>query len=368
MEEKVVEFVDVAGQVCRVKPTFYEEWQEKEGIPVVKGYSVEDINTLPLKPWERKGGLGTFINMRGAEMANDCYVCEIPPGASLKPQKHLYEEWIYITKGMGGTTIWSEGGAKHTFEWQEGSLFSPPLNTWHQHFNGQGDVPARYVATTMAPPTLNMYRNLDFVFKNDFMFKERYDGQTDYFSEKGKFIPGRTGTLNVWESNLVPDVRKLELKEYKGEGEGFKLTYVPMSGNFVIAHVAEFEIGSYKNAHRHGPGAHIIFLKGEGYSLIWKEGQPRMRINWKPGCLLVPPENWFHQHFNTGKYPASYLALRRGGDKLMKDKYRSTLSISKGGDCIDYYEEDPEIGRVFLEELAKNGVKSSMTHLKGRKP
>ncbi|MDO8636113.1 MAG: cupin domain-containing protein, partial [Dehalococcoidia bacterium] len=125
----------VAGKYDVKTP--YDLWQESEGIPIVRGYHIEDLKKVPVKPWSRKGGLGTFINLEGAEQADDAYICEIPPGGSLKPQKHLFEEMIVILQGRGATTIWNEGGAKQTFEWQEGSMFSPPLNVWHQHFNGQ---------------------------------------------------------------------------------------------------------------------------------------------------------------------------------------------------------------------------------------
>ena len=36
--------------------------------------------------------------MEGAGQVNNCYICEIPPGKSLKPQRQLFEETIYITR------------------------------------------------------------------------------------------------------------------------------------------------------------------------------------------------------------------------------------------------------------------------------
>ena len=70
--------------------TTYEKWVRGEGIPIYTGFFVEDLRTLAVEPWERKGGLGAFINLEGTGQTNDAYVCEIPPGGSLKPQRQLF--------------------------------------------------------------------------------------------------------------------------------------------------------------------------------------------------------------------------------------------------------------------------------------
>jgi quercetin dioxygenase-like cupin family protein len=165
--------------------TPYELWQQNEGLPIVRGHCVEDLRSLPVAPWKRKGVSGSFINFLGSGRTCDAYVCEIPPKGEAKPQRHLFEELIYVLHGRGATTVWNEGGAKQTFEWQEGSLFSPPLNSWHQHFNAQGDEPARYVALTDAPQMINRFRNFDFIFRNPFTFTDRFSGEKGYFSARG---------------------------------------------------------------------------------------------------------------------------------------------------------------------------------------
>jgi gentisate 1,2-dioxygenase len=79
------------------------------------------------------------------------------------------------------------------------------------------------------------------------------------------------------------------------------------------AHLEQYPSGTYPRGHRHGPGAHIVILSGEGYSFLWEEGQPCIRINWRPNSLFVPPANWFHQHFNPSPQPVRYLALKPWG-------------------------------------------------------
>ena len=64
----------------------------------------------------------------------------------------MYEELIYVISGRGAATMWNEGEPKRTFEWQEGSLFSPPLNSWHEHFQWQWQPSRRVFSPSPARP------------------------------------------------------------------------------------------------------------------------------------------------------------------------------------------------------------------------
>ncbi len=310
--------------------------------------------------WKRKGGFGALINLEGAGQTNDGYVCEISPRESLRPQRHLFEELIFILEGRGATTIWNEGGTKRSFEWEPGTLFSTPLNTWHQHFNVQGNKPARYLAVTTAPSVINLFHNLDFVFRNPYVFEDRYNSKEDYFSSQGKYHPGKTGS--ICESNFITDVYSFQLNDWAERGATGKTINFELANNTLCAHISEFPVGTYKKAHRHGPGAHVMILSGKGYTLMWKEGMPFTRCDWQAGSLLVPPDQWFHQHFNTGKTPARYLALRWEGMKYRTGRKTELVAIGvkKGGDQIEYEDEDPAVRKMFEEDLAKEKIEIKM--------
>ncbi|MBF8280644.1 MAG: hypothetical protein HW383_417, partial [Candidatus Magasanikbacteria bacterium] len=61
------------------RETSYEIWLKEEGIPVIEGYGVEDVTELPLKAWQRTGGKGAYIDLKGMEGFTGMYVGEIPP-------------------------------------------------------------------------------------------------------------------------------------------------------------------------------------------------------------------------------------------------------------------------------------------------
>ncbi len=340
------------------KVNFYEDFMREEGIPIIRGFFVEDLMKVELAPWKRIGGYGAYIDLEGAGGATGAYVCEIPGGQALVPQRHLVEEMIFILKGRGATSVWQDG-SKQNFEWSEGSLFSIPLNAWFQHFNGEGNATTRFFAVTNAPVVMNLFHSYDFVFDNPFVFRDRFHEEADYFSGKGKHPAAR-----VWISNFVADVKGFQADDWSVRGQGNKSIHFQLADSTMGAHAAEFPVGTYKKAHRHGPGFQILILSGQGYSLLWPEGKERVRVNWKPGSLFVPPNRWFHQHFNSGGNLARYLAFHWG---VKKYHFLSALGsegndkdLKEGGDQIEYEDENHEIHQLFESELRQSGARCRM--------
>jgi oxalate decarboxylase/phosphoglucose isomerase-like protein (cupin superfamily) len=353
----------IKGQKIEIKgKTAYQKWTEAQGIPIIRDFYLEDLRKLELAPWDWKGAQGVYLNLIGTGGVNDAYVCEMAPGKSVRPQRLLFEEIIYVLQGHGSTTVWNDENKKVSFEWQAGSLFSPPLNTWRQHFNGSGVEPARFLSVTSAPVVINLLRNMDFILNNSFAFNDRFDADPDSFSGQGESYKGRA--MHIWDTNFVSDVRTLPLFKWEERGGGGSSVAIELAQNSLTSHISEFAVGKYKKAHRHGPGAHVIIIGGQGYSLMWPEGEPIKRFDWHEGSVVVPPEMWFHQHFNTGTKPARYLALRWGSQKFPRPwrskGYGVDKSVKAGGDQIEYHDEDPQIRRMFEQELAKNGAVSRM--------
>ena len=71
---------------------------ESEGIPIFRGVGCKRTQDLPLKPWKRTGGRGTYIQLYGTEGKWGCYVVEVPGAGALNPEKHMYEEIFLVWK------------------------------------------------------------------------------------------------------------------------------------------------------------------------------------------------------------------------------------------------------------------------------
>src|SRR5262245_56700461 len=222
----------------------YQAFQRREGIPVIRGFAVEDLRTVEVQPWARKGGRGTFINLDGTGGTNDAYVCELPPGAALNPGRQLFEEMVYVLEGAGSTQVWYDEDHKVSFEWKAGSLFAIPLNAWHRHFNGRGDRPARYLAVTNAPVVMNLFHNLDFVFNSNFTFDDRFAGQESYFADYGKLWSTGKNRFTL-ETNFVPETQSIELYTWVERGAGGKNITFELAHNTMAAHISEFPVGTY---------------------------------------------------------------------------------------------------------------------------
>jgi oxalate decarboxylase/phosphoglucose isomerase-like protein (cupin superfamily) len=353
-EAKVSE--EMAKKFATEKETPYTRWVHAEGLDILSAMYVPDLHTVELKPWPRRGGRGVFLNHDASRTSNDAYVCEIPPGKELAPQRQLFEEMIYILDGRGSTSVWNDAGKKLTFEWKAGAIFAIPLNAMHQHFNGSGRDAARFVSVTNAPVIINSFGDVGFVFDTRYDFRDRFSGEPDYFASGGE----QKGLL--LDTNFVADAINLPLVPAKERGAGGGHIRFSMAKGSMNSHISQFPVGTYKKAHAHGPGAYVIIMNGEGFSLMWPEGEEPRRYEWREGSLIVPPNMWYHQHFNTGTTPARYLAFKAEGVAIRNAQGVPKAWISKrlGGDQIDYADESPRVKDWFVSALAKHGIEAKM--------
>jgi oxalate decarboxylase/phosphoglucose isomerase-like protein (cupin superfamily) len=346
----------VAKKFETEKATPYTRWIVQEGLDIAPSLFVENLHTVALKPWARRGGKGLYLNHDASRTSNDCYVCEIAPGQELKPQRQLFEEMIYVLDGRGSTTVSNDAGAKLSFEWKAGAIFAIPLNTVHQHFNGSGTQAARFVAVTNGPPIINAFGDTDFVFNTGYDFKNRFAGESNYFANGGE----QKGLL--LDTNFVADAVNLPLISAKERGAGGGHIRFSMAKGSMNSHISQFPTATYKKAHAHGPGAHVIIMSGSGFSLMGPDMDHLNRYEWQEGTMIVPPNMWFHQHFNTGTTPARYLAFKAEGVSIRNAQGVPKAWISRrvGGDQIDYADESPFIRQTFSEALSKVGLQPRM--------
>src|SRR5262249_54108402 len=112
----------------------YLAWCDKEAVPLTEDFGI-DLLTIPTAPWPRFGVDGAIAHLKGRGDFVSIFLLDLAPGAQTAPQKHLYEEVVYVMSGYGSTTVETSDGRKHSFEWGPKSLFALPLNARYQHFN-----------------------------------------------------------------------------------------------------------------------------------------------------------------------------------------------------------------------------------------
>jgi hypothetical protein len=177
----------------------------------------------------------------------------------------------------------------------------------------------------------------------------------------------------MWETNFIPNVATAELVAFDNRGLGSATLAFILSDCGMHAHCSEIPVGRYKNAHRHGPDYHIVIIDGLGFSLFWYEGdRDFIRIDWSPGWMFAPPDQMYHQHFNTSTKPALYLATALGNDrypfteKNRQGKLGIDVSVKDGGMQINLEDQDPRIHPMYLEALAANGGVCLMKNVPSR--
>ena len=354
---------DIAASYVRSRPWPYRRWMASVGIPIHKGYFIDDLTKLELGWWEERGCSAAFLELAGSEGISETRLTEIPPGATLPPLKFALDEVVYVVQGRGFSSIWgSDGSSKKSFEWQKNSMFLVPRGHTHQMSNAQGDQPVRLLHYNCLPLVMATLADPEFYFNNARDEQDRL-GESDgefYTPAIAAQISDATlafGVRDIWFGNFFPDMRAWDkLAAHTMRGVGASAVYVQFPGSEMAAHMSVFPARTYKKAHRHGPAFVIVIPAGDGYSIMWEEGKEKMVFPWKEGSLFVPPNRWFHQHFNVGETSARYLAFHppvqfEGWAEQIQDRLR---------DQIEFPDEDPFVRQTFEAELAKRGLTTLM--------
>lgn len=344
----------------------YREWVAEQGVPAIEEFSV-DMLALETAPWARLGANAAFVKLKGGGDELCLCVEELPPGGSTEPQRHLYEEVVYVLSGRGSTQVIRPDGRSHTFEWGPKSLFALPMNARYRHFNASGREPARLACTISLPLLLSIFRDEDFVFGCDQDFPDRF-GADKLFEGEGDLVPAPL-SRTMWETNFVSDLAAFDrLIEWKSRGAGGRNVIFVMADGTMHAHISEMPVGTYKKAHRHGPDYLVFAVTGHGYSLLWYDGdEDLLRVDWRHGVVYSPPDLMFHQHFNTSPEPVRYLATAFGSARYPFSSRQRFAFVNverryqDGGMQIEYEDQDPRIHHLYVEELAKNGVELRMS-------
>ena len=343
-----------------VKAYTYDRWMESVGIPIHRGFFIEDLRTVELGWWDERQCNAAFIQLMGQEGITSAVVMEIAPGKTLPPVKFALDELIYVLQGRGVSTVWTADGApKKTFEWQDRSLFQIGSNCYLQLGNMRGDRPARLLRYSYLPLATSLVTEPSFYFNNPFQKADSSKQDIDGYSEAKLIENGDPslawgGNRVYWFGNFFPDMAAWDKLTTNRRG-GMSVT-IMFPDSEMSCHMSVFPTRTYKKAHRHGPGRVIVIPAGEGYSVLWEEGKEKIVAPWHEGSMFVPPNKWFHQHFNVGATPARYLALHpprqfRGHAEKIEDRAK---------DMIEYVDEDPWIREKFEGDLAKGGLTTLM--------
>ncbi len=337
----------------------YDRWMEAQGIPIHRGYYIEDLRTVETAQWSLRECKTAFVQLVGMEGINELRVSELGPGQTTRPFKLAVDEVVYCLEGRGLTTVWNDEGAKKTFEWERASMFLIPRHYHHQFSNASGAGPAKLMHYNYLPVGMSACDDPDFFFNNP--YKSAPPPSDELYAEaKAVFTPNGVGGVarNIWYGNFFPDMRAWDKVEpFRQRGAGGHVVFVQFPNSEASAHMSVFPARTYKKAHRHGPGRAIVIPAGEGFSILWPdENAEKIVVPWHEASLFTPPNRWFHQHFNLGDRPGRYLALHplpqfSGHSERVEDRAR---------DQIEYYQEDPMVRETFERELAKRGLQSIM--------
>ena len=84
MTKQAIVSDDMAKKFAKEKETPYTRWVKNEGLDIIDGIYVPDLNAVELRPWPRRNGRAVYINH------DACFILGIGNG------RRGYKHWIFI--------------------------------------------------------------------------------------------------------------------------------------------------------------------------------------------------------------------------------------------------------------------------------
>lgn len=110
---------------------------------------VPDALEFKLDRWDRRGAGTTNMHWRmSGNTMIDLHVSEMPAKVYKRAHRHSSDAFILLLSGKGYSLTWPEGQYEKRVrvDWQEGTMFVPPIYWYHQHLNPDPNDSARYLA------------------------------------------------------------------------------------------------------------------------------------------------------------------------------------------------------------------------------
>ena len=131
---------------------------------------VPDLTDFELPAFEARGAGSKHLHFVLADATMHAHMAEMPAGRYKKAHRHIDGINVFCVTGRGYSLLWLEGQSFEEairFDWQPGTVYAPPTQYFHQHFN-LADQPSRYLGVgfgSVRYPTLetnrHLIRNLD---------------------------------------------------------------------------------------------------------------------------------------------------------------------------------------------------------------
>ena len=145
--------------------SYYDELLEEAATAAERNADRPKVIKSSQMRWENSphGLLKHIVNegMNTRAETVDAYMQVIPPGSKSGKHRQLAEQAFYVIEGCGydihvdcdlaiidDVYTWVPDGVEKRFDWEAGDVVYVPPNTISQHFNADGEKPARIAVIT----------------------------------------------------------------------------------------------------------------------------------------------------------------------------------------------------------------------------